>query len=118
MREEGGQASIQQWQKTILVHYYTRQRKYTIVLMLQDSLIYKKCMQYIVYTYVIGTAAITVIKLKLFKMKGRDKRWKSLKKDLTWAESTWGKDSTATEIKKSPQNVHQAFVLVAKIICY
>lgn len=56
--------------------------------MLQDSLIYKKCMQYIVYTYVIGTAAITVIKLKLFKMKGRDKRQKSLKKDLTWAEST------------------------------
>lgn len=44
--------------------------------MLRDSLTYKKCMQYIVYTYAIRTEAITVIKLKLFKMKGRDKKWK------------------------------------------
>lgn len=33
-----------------LVNYYTRQRKYTIVLMLQHSLKYKKCMQYLCNT--------------------------------------------------------------------
>lgn len=59
-----------------MVNQYTRQRKYTIVLILQDNLTYKKYMQYLVYTYAIGTEAATVFKLKLFKMKARDKRSK------------------------------------------